>query len=82
MSHNLIGERLSAQRNLREWSQVELAKRSGVSQAQISLLESGERTNPGVLTLNALEQALGLEHGTLSRPETKAKRARKQQPAA
>ncbi len=54
------------------WTQAELAKQSGVSQAQISLIESNDRKNPGVNTLVALERALGLEHGHLSKPDPDA----------
>ena len=49
--------------------QVELARRSGVSQQAISLIESGERKNPGIETLNALAVALGCALSDLYKPD-------------
>lgn len=40
-------------------SQQELSVESGVTQAQISFIESGERKNPGVITIKKLADALG-----------------------
>lgn len=69
-----IGERLVQARTSKGWTQSDLAQRSGVSQAQISLIEGNERRNPGVNTLIQLEQALELEHGALSRPPPRRRR--------
>ena len=73
--HHSIGACLAGARAKKDWSQAQLAERSGVSQSQISLIESGDRHNPGVMTLSALEKALDLEHGELSRlSDTRRKR--------
>lgn len=61
-----IGERLSAARKARGWLQAELAQRSGLSQSMISQIESGSRKNPGINTINALEESLGIGHGALT----------------
>lgn len=61
-----IGERLRRARG--KMPQRELARRSGVSQASISMIEAGRQPKPSPETLIALEDALGLLHGTLSRP--------------
>ena len=43
------------------WSQSELARRSGVSQAVISRLCREVRTNPGIETVNSLAETLGID---------------------
>lgn len=55
-----IGERILLMRQRRGWNQVELAHRSGVSQAQISALESGKKTDVTSRTLRRLALALGV----------------------
>lgn len=47
-------------RELRGWSQRELADRAGLKQAQISRLESGKR-EPRLSTVRALADALGVD---------------------
>lgn len=49
---------LRERREAKGWSQAELAKRSGVSQQNISLMEKGERPNPGMNTVDALARCL------------------------
>ncbi len=58
-------------------SQADLARGSGVSQAQISLIEGGERLNPGVLTLNAIAAALNVDIRDLleTKPRRRSKRS-------
>lgn len=41
-------------------SQQQLAQLSGVKQATISMIETDERRNPGIYTLEALARAMGL----------------------
>lgn len=47
------------------WTQEELERRSGVPQARISAIESGETQDPQNRTVKALEGALGIRRGTL-----------------
>lgn len=53
-----IAENLKQHRKDRDWSQIELSEKSGVTQAQISQIESGARLNPGVITVKKLADAL------------------------
>lgn len=46
-------------------TQAELAEKSGVDQSQISRIERGAVTDPANSTVEALENALELERGTL-----------------
>jgi len=46
-------------------TQAALAKRSGVTEAYISMLESGTRKNPSLPTLKKLAKALGVPVGRL-----------------
>lgn len=50
---------------------AELSKRSGVSPPHISVIMSGARKNPGVKTIMALEDGLGVRHGALTTPSKK-----------
>ncbi len=56
-------------RESRGLSQAELSRRSGVKQQHISLIESGERENPGIKTLDALAVALNCDLRDLYKPE-------------
>jgi uncharacterized protein len=50
-------------RNLREQAgrtQLQLAKRAGVTEAYVSMIESGTRKNPSLPTLKKLAKALGV----------------------
>ena len=52
---NASGKRLVALRQAREWSQAELGRRLGITQAAVSLLESGKnRPSEPVLLLIAM----------------------------
>lgn len=55
-----LGERLRSEREHQGLSQVDLMKRSGISNGYISQIECGLIGNPGVFTIYALAQALGL----------------------
>lgn len=50
-------------------SQQQLAQLSGVKQATISMIETDERRNPGIYTLEALAQAMGLGVMDLYQPD-------------
>ena len=54
----------------RGMSQAELEKRSGVSQAAISCIELGTRTNVGIKTLEALARALECPLNEIYQPDT------------
>jgi transcriptional regulator with XRE-family HTH domain len=53
-------------RTQRHWTQEQLAEASGVQQSAISKLERGEVSDPQKSTADALEDALGLQRGTLT----------------
>lgn len=55
-----IAENLKHHRLKLGMSQMELSKDSGVSQAQISHIENGEKKNPGVITMMKLADALDI----------------------
>ncbi len=55
-----IGERVAERRHKKQWSQVDLARESGVPQATISRLEQGKRPAPGPELLRKLAVALGV----------------------
>ncbi len=56
---------LRAARKARRLQQKELAARTGIDQATISRLETGETVNPSNDTVQKLERALRLKRGTL-----------------
>lgn len=47
-------------RKKRNLSQVELAKKAGITQAYLSLLETGQKKNPSLKTLSNLAGALNV----------------------
>ena len=53
-------ERLRHLREQRGWRQEDLAVRAGITQAQISRLESGEQIDPRMTTLVGLDDAFGM----------------------
>lgn len=57
-----IGRYLADLRAEKKWSQRELAEKSGISNTEISRIESGKRTNPNPSTLRALAGALQVEY--------------------
>ena len=70
MPDQTFGARLVALRKAAELTQTALAALVGVSQVQISLIESGQR-EPSVGTLRKLAKALGVSPGRLFGEETK-----------
>lgn len=69
-----LSARLRAEREVREWSLVELAERSGVSKAMISKIERSE-SSPTAAVLGKLSGAFGLTLSTLlARAESGASR--------
>lgn len=59
-------------RTERGLTQAELAKLSGVSQQNISLIENKQITNVGILTLEALSKALKCKVFDLYKPDKPA----------
>lgn len=55
----IVGKWLSQALNRKEWTVVELAENSGVSQATIYNLQNGRAENPRASTIEKLEKALG-----------------------
>jgi transcriptional regulator with XRE-family HTH domain len=53
-----IGDRIKAQRQRRRFTQDELARRAGLTQAHVSQLEAGARENPQANVVLALARAL------------------------
>ncbi len=47
-------------RHAKGWTQVDLAKKSGLTQAFISQLEAGRQKNPGIASLQRIAKALGV----------------------
>ena len=47
-------------REAKGWSQKALAKKSGVTDAYIAMIETGKRKNPSVPVLRRLAKALGV----------------------
>lgn len=58
----MLGERIKTLREAEGWSQGELARRAGITQAYVSQLETGKRTGEsiGVEVLQKLATAFGL----------------------
>lgn len=56
---------LKTERDRRNWTQQELADRSGVDISTISRIEAGLNQNPMNATVTKLELALRLKRGTL-----------------
>jgi transcriptional regulator with XRE-family HTH domain len=62
-----IGKTVEVLRKRRAWSQLTLARVSGVAQTYISELERGAKKNPGILTAKKLARALGVSLEELAR---------------
>ncbi len=65
----VIGRNVARLRKAQDLTQVDLSKRSGVSQAFISDLERGNRVDPKASILQALARALGVTVDELLREE-------------
>lgn len=61
----MIEPRLAALRKAQEFSQGQLATRSGVRQGTISKIERGQRPNPGIETVRKLATALNVDPAEL-----------------
>lgn len=55
-----LGELISLSRELKGWSLRELEKRSGVSNALLSQIETGRTKDPGFSTVVRIADALGV----------------------
>ncbi len=64
-----LGERIRRERQKHGWSTRELADRAKVSSAAVSLIETGKRETPGVKTIGAIADALGVTIDDLLRNE-------------
>lgn len=62
---------LQAKRECRNYSQAELARRSGVKQSVINYIEHGKTKNPRIDTARALAKALRCKIDDLFPPERK-----------
>ena len=60
-----LGERIKFLRLENGWSQDELSRLSGVSQASISRVERGELVEPSWIAVAGIENAFGLFSGEL-----------------
>lgn len=60
-----IASTIRAERARKDWSQEELAAKSGVSRVHIGRIERGETTNPTHSTLRSLADALGVSVSAL-----------------
>ena len=69
-----INLRLKELREVRGWSQAELARRSGVHQSVISRLENGRTRSVSFPNLERLADALGCDPGYLVMTEERGRR--------
>jgi transcriptional regulator with XRE-family HTH domain len=60
MSPKRLSRMLKTRREAKGLTQVELAKRARVTQTYIAKLESGDKQNPSLGTLQRLAKALGV----------------------
>jgi transcriptional regulator with XRE-family HTH domain len=68
--------RIQELREAKGWSQAELGRRSGVTQATISRLESGETGSIALANLERLADALGVNAAALIAHEPASRRGR------
>lgn len=61
MNSYVLGDALKQLRKQHSITQIELAKKSGISRSQIILIETGAEINPGLDTLEKLGNAVGYE---------------------
>jgi len=74
--HLRTGEVLRRMRQIRGWSQLELANRAGLGYATIANLETKEGRDPSVTTCKKLDSAFGLLEGTFRRFVVRDRRER------
>jgi transcriptional regulator with XRE-family HTH domain len=60
-----IGQTVKRLRTRRGWSQRDLAKRARITQAYISQLEGGRKSNPTMAAVTRLAKALGVSPAAL-----------------
>ena len=60
MTAKKLGAVVKRLREARQLTQAELAKKARISQAYLSRLEAGEKTNPGIQIAQRLAKALGV----------------------
>ncbi len=60
MSPKRLSRMLKARREARGLTQAQLAKKAGVTEAYVSMLESGKRKAPSLPALQRLAKALGV----------------------
>jgi len=65
MDINYIGNKIRAIRHNKSMSQVDLAEKSGVSALTIVRIENLQITEPHLVTLKAIANALGVSVGDL-----------------
>lgn len=61
----LIGEKIEEFRNAKGLTRKELAKASGLSSVHLWSIETGETKNPGIETLKAIAEGLGVPAAVL-----------------
>jgi transcriptional regulator with XRE-family HTH domain len=81
MTVRLVPEAMKLARRASGFSQVELARRSGLSIAYIGMMETGRRLHPTPPALEAIAQALGVSPDVITRkdrakPKKTGKRAK------
>jgi transcriptional regulator with XRE-family HTH domain len=64
-----LGEAIAYARDVKGWSLRELEKRTGISNAVISQIESGRVKDPGFRTVVKLAKVLGLKLDRLAKCE-------------
>ena len=60
MARYAVGRTIKRLRDAKGWTQQELADRAKVTDAYITQLETGVRTNPSLAVLKRLAKALGV----------------------
>lgn len=63
----MLGGQIKNLRLQKKLAQVELAKRSGITQAYLAQLETGARKNPSLLLLRKIAKVLGVNLAELVR---------------
>lgn len=74
-----VGARVAELRQLKDWSQAELAERAGFSERHISDIEGG-LANPEFETVYAIAHALGVDIGELFKDAVVRERKRGRPP--
>ncbi|MDB5094368.1 MAG: family transcriptional regulator [Candidatus Eremiobacteraeota bacterium] len=76
-----LGENVRLFRERLAWTETQLAARAGIGQPAVSLIENGQRPNPGIATLQKIARALRVSIGDLlGQKPAKSVRRRKADP--